>query len=156
MDYKIIIEQKQPYRGCFCFKMTVFKFEFKIINLIYFNFSRICDLLYFILCGHPAQQHGRRLPLVRFSLRMRRRRTLVSSFLAEVTQQIHSLRASGVISLQVASAGVIVVRILRKSAGTVCTVPAGILVFVVFAINLLYIIITDVPSVCWCTVSSYT
>jgi len=55
------------------------------------------------------------------------RRFLVSSFLAEVTQQIHSFRASGVISPQrpfaVASDSIA----FRKSDGNVCTVPPAIL-----------------------------
>lgn len=51
------------------------------------------------------------------------RRFLVSSFLADVTQHIHSLRASGVMlahtSTTVASDSIA----LRKSAGILCTVP---------------------------------
>jgi hypothetical protein len=51
------------------------------------------------------------------------RRFLVSSFLADVTQHIHSLRASGVMlahtSLTIASDWIA----LRKSAGILCTVP---------------------------------
>ena len=54
------------------------------------------------------------------------RRFLVSSFLAEVTQHIHSLRASGVMlahtSVTIASDSIA----LRKSAGILCTVPEAI------------------------------
>jgi hypothetical protein len=54
------------------------------------------------------------------------RRLLVSSFLADVTQHIHSLRASGVIlahtSVTAASDSIA----LRKSAGILCTVPEAI------------------------------
>jgi hypothetical protein len=53
------------------------------------------------------------------------RRLLVSSFLADVTQQIHSLRASGVMSahtfLPRESASIA----LRKSAGIRCTIPVA-------------------------------
>jgi len=54
------------------------------------------------------------------------RRFLVSSFFAEVTQQIHSLRARGVMlahaSVTIASDSIA----LRKSAGILCTVPDAI------------------------------
>jgi hypothetical protein len=54
------------------------------------------------------------------------RRFLVSSFLADVTQHIHSLRASGVMlahtSVTIASDSIA----LRKSAGILCTVPEAI------------------------------
>ena len=49
--------------------------------------------------------------------------SLVSAFLPEMTQQIHSLRASGVISSHTARAAGVCVRAFRKSAGIVCTVP---------------------------------
>ena len=48
---------------------------------------------------------------------------LVSGFLTEITQQIHSLRASGVISSHFARATESETRTFRKSAGTVCTAP---------------------------------
>jgi hypothetical protein len=48
---------------------------------------------------------------------------LVSGFLTEITQQIHSLRASGVISSHFASAAGSEMRTFRKSGGTVCTAP---------------------------------
>ena len=54
------------------------------------------------------------------------RRALVSSVLADVTQHIHSLRASGVMlahtSATIGSASMA----LRKSGGMVCTVPEAI------------------------------
>jgi hypothetical protein len=54
------------------------------------------------------------------------RRLRVWSFLADVTQHIHSLRASGVMldhtSATTASDSIA----LRKSAGILCTVPEGI------------------------------
>ena len=54
-----------------------------------------------------------------FVIRMPR----VSSFLPEVTQQIHSLRASGVISSHTASAFGEEVSSFRKSAGRLCATP---------------------------------
>ena len=54
---------------------------------------------------------------------------LVSGFLTEITQQIHSFRASGVISSHLARAAGSEIRTFRKSAGTLCTAP-GEIVFV--------------------------
>ena len=48
---------------------------------------------------------------------------LVSGFLTEITQQIHSLRASGVMSSHFASAAGSEMRTLRRSVGTLCTAP---------------------------------
>jgi hypothetical protein len=48
---------------------------------------------------------------------------LVSGFLTEITQQIQSLRASGVISSHFARAIGSEMRTFRKSAGTLCTAP---------------------------------
>lgn len=45
------------------------------------------------------------------------RRSLVSDFFADVTQQIHSLRASGVMSFHAACASREALSIFRKSAG---------------------------------------
>ena len=49
---------------------------------------------------------------------------LVSGFLTKITQQIHSLRASGVISSHCFHAAGSETRAFRKSAGTVWTTPA--------------------------------
>jgi hypothetical protein len=51
------------------------------------------------------------------------RRRLVSSSLADVTQQIHSLRASGVMSAHTPAATGSDAIALRKSAGNLCTGP---------------------------------
>jgi hypothetical protein len=51
---------------------------------------------------------------------------LVSSFLTEMVQQIHSLRASGVMSSQAASAFASDVSAFRRSAGRSCTTPPEI------------------------------
>ncbi len=73
--------------------------------------------------GQPGQQQGRRIP----SLSSVRTRSmcclLVSGLLTEMTQQIHSLRASGVISSHFARAAGSEMRTFRKSAGTACTAP---------------------------------
>ena len=50
---------------------------------------------------------------------------LVSDFLPEVTQQIHSLRASGVMSFHKACALGAEVSALRKSAGIPCNMPVA-------------------------------
>ena len=54
-----------------------------------------------------------------FSIRIPR----VSAFLPDVTQQIHSLRAKGVISFHVDDAFGETSIALRKSIGKLCTVP---------------------------------
>jgi hypothetical protein len=48
--------------------------------------------------AHPGQQQGRRFPSLRLEQPHSIRRLLVSAFLADSIQHIHSLRASGVIS----------------------------------------------------------
>lgn len=51
----------------------------------------------------------------------------VSVFLPEITQQIHSLRASGVISSHSARTSGLEIMAALKSDGSVCTVPSGML-----------------------------
>jgi hypothetical protein len=72
--------------------------------------------------GQPAQQQGRRMPLRILSRPTATRRHLVSSFFADVTQQIHSLRASGVMSahtlITIGSDAIA----FRRSAGILCTI----------------------------------
>ena len=74
-------------------------------------------------CGQPGQQHGLRIPPRILSRPTSMRRFLVSSFLAEVTQQIHSFRASGVIAAQRPFAAASHSMALRKSAGSLWSVP---------------------------------
>ena len=74
----------------------------------------------------PAQQQGRRFPSISSLRVLSIRRLLVSGFLADSIQQIHSLRASGLISSQAARAAGAEVRVFRKSAGSLCTTPAAI------------------------------
>jgi len=76
--------------------------------------------------GQPAQQQGRRFPSLSSVRTLSIRLRLVSGFLASSTQQIHSLRASGVMSSHSASAALSAVRVFRKSAGTPCTTPVAI------------------------------
>lgn len=54
----------------------------------------------------------------------------VSGFLADVIQQIHSLRASGVMSSHAAFAFGEAVRAFRKSIGMLCTTPFAISFFI--------------------------
>ncbi len=77
-------------------------------------------------CGQPAQQQGRRIPPFIFESAFLMRIVLVSAFLPEVTQQIHSLRASGVISSQIFSTAGEALMTFFRSAGNACTVPVGI------------------------------
>jgi hypothetical protein len=77
-------------------------------------------------CGHPGQQHGLRMPPRILSMPTSMRCFLVASCLHEVTQQIHSFRASGVISTQRLLAVELDSIALRKSAGSLWTVPPAI------------------------------
>lgn len=63
---------------------------------------------------------------------------LVSTFFASSTQQIHSFRASGVISSHAAIAPIAEVRTFRKSAGAVCTTPGESFVIKDFVIEEVY------------------
>lgn len=74
-------------------------------------------------CGHPGQQHGLRMPPLNLSIPTSMRRFLVASFFGDVTQQIHSFRATGVISIQIRLALALDSMATRKSAGNSCTVP---------------------------------
>jgi len=55
-------------------------------------------------CLHPGQQQGRRWPSCSYFWVRRMRRSRMISCLASSTQQMNSLRAKGMTSLQVASA----------------------------------------------------
>lgn len=92
--------------------------------------------LSFYLCGQPAQQHGRRLPPASCMTALFICSTLVSSLLTDSTQQIHSLRASGVISSQASKAFILETRASCKSFGTLCTTPLEIcFLFIIFNIK---------------------
>ena len=69
-------------------------------------------------CEQPGQQHGRRIPS--FSSEHTRSTCcrLVSSRLTEIVQQIHSFRASGVMSSHAASAFSSDASAFRRSAGS--------------------------------------
>lgn len=81
-------------------------------------------------CTHPAQQHGRRMRDASFEIPTSIRRVLVSDFFADSTQQIHSFRASGVISSQSDRTFWFARIALRKSFGSLCTVPLGRVCFI--------------------------
>jgi hypothetical protein len=57
------------------------------------------------------------------------RMPLVSDFLPEITQQIHSLRAKGVISFHTARTFGSALTAFRKSAGRACTAPVAVFLF---------------------------
>src|SRR5258707_4647889 len=63
---------------------------------------------------------------------------LVSGFLTEITQQIHSLRASGVMSSHFARATESEMRTFRKSGGTLCSTPGEIAFLLINFILLRY------------------
>lgn len=75
--------------------------------------------------GQPGQQQGRRFPSISSAHARWIWFLLVSNFLNEVIQQIHSLRASGVRSFQESSAAGLEERAFRKSSGTTCTTPVA-------------------------------
>ena len=95
----------------------------------------------------PAQQHGRRLPAARFSRAILILRFLVSDFLADSIQHIHSLRASGVISSHTENAAGAATRISCRSAGIWWTVLPEIFLFIIrWFYQILSIITTpDIP-----------
>src|SRR5450755_3171195 len=76
--------------------------------------------------AHPGQQQGRRFPSLRIEQPHSIQRLLVSAFLADSIQDIHSLRASGVISSHAVNACGSDVSAFFKSAGTSCTTPLEI------------------------------
>jgi hypothetical protein len=82
-------------------------------------------------CGQPGQQHGRRIPSLSSKHTLSTCCRLVSSFLTEMVQQIHSLRASGVMSSQTASAFASDASAFRRSAGRSCTTPPEIRTLVI-------------------------
>ncbi len=74
-------------------------------------------------CLHPGQQQGRRWPSLSSSWVRRMRRSRVISCLASSTQQMNSLRARGVMSIQASSAVGLAISALRRSVGSLCTTP---------------------------------
>jgi hypothetical protein len=76
-------------------------------------------------CAHPGQQQGRRWPCSSCSWVRRMRRSRVTCCFASSTQQMNSLRARGVMSLQAASATGLPRRAVPKSLGSACTTPPG-------------------------------
>ncbi len=77
-------------------------------------------------CGQPDQQHGLRIPSLSSEHTLSACCLLVSSFLTETVQHIHSLRANGVISSHFSFAAGSDARAFLKSSGNLCTVPAEI------------------------------
>jgi hypothetical protein len=77
-------------------------------------------------CGQPGQQHGRRIPSLSSEHTLSTCCRLVSSFLTEMVQQIHSLRASGVMSSHTERAFASHESASRRSAGRLCTTPLEI------------------------------
>src|SRR5690242_5265017 len=80
---------------------------------------------------HPIQQQGRRMPSMSSSTVRRTWSFLVSAVLTDIVQHIHSLRASGVISSQAASALGDAASACRKSVGSLCATPPDICALVI-------------------------
>lgn len=79
----------------------------------------------------PIQQQGRRFPCCNSAMVRSMWFFRVAACLTVVAQQIHSLRARGVISFQAFNAAGRAVKACFKPAGSLCTVPPGIcLVFI--------------------------
>ncbi len=91
--------------------------------MIYFTVS-LLDC--FMRCMQPTQQHGRRTPSNSSIITLSTCFFLVSSVLTFIVQQIHSLRASGVMSSHLSSADSSDNSALSKSGGIWCTTPAEI------------------------------
>ena len=104
-------------------------------DLIFYLFLEILLSTYFceeliglsFRCAQPAQQQGRRFPFLNSSGTLFTCSFLVSAVLTEIVQQIHSLRASGVMSSHAKSTFEEEVSAFRKSSGTVCAVPLEII-----------------------------
>ena len=77
-------------------------------------------------CLHPGQQQGLRMPSSNSSWVRRMRRVRVAACLASSTQQMNSLRASGVMSFHAASAVGFAASADCRSAGISWTTPPGI------------------------------
>src|ERR1700738_4751061 len=76
-------------------------------------------------CLHPGQQQGRRCPSSSSSWVRRMRRSRVGGCLASRTQQMNSLRASGVRAFHAASAVALAISAVRRSVGILCATPPG-------------------------------
>src|SRR6476620_9517109 len=78
-------------------------------------------------CIQPTQQHGRRMPFLSIlSCMTTKCLSRVSCLATVVTQQIHSLRARGVMSSHIASNALLDEIIFFMSAGNLCSTPPEI------------------------------
>lgn len=96
----------------------------------------MCLCIKYHRCAQPAQQHGRRFPASSSVAVLSMWFFLVSGFLVDIVQQIHSLRASGVMSSHLSKTDSSAIRMSFKSWGSLWGTPSEI---VVFAINTFYI-----------------
>lgn len=92
-------------------------------------------------CGQPGQQHGRFLPAFKSSCARSILLIRVSTFFADVTQQIHSFCARAVSSSQTFLTADVAFIALCRSAGKLWTGPGKVFVvlFVSFVILLLQV-----------------
>ena len=116
-------------RGCAPGKPRWVKYSVNLMVWFFMHqFQRLDQRLFLTRCEQPGQQHGLRLPDLRSRLRRAIRLCRVSCFLASMTQQIHSLRASGVKSSHLARAVTSARRTSSRSEGTSWTTPVAIFV----------------------------
>jgi hypothetical protein len=87
---------------------------------------RIAPPIRFQRCEQPGQQQGLRFPSLRLEQPHLIRRLLVSGFLAESIQQIHSFRASGVTFSHASNALASEASAFFRSAGRSWTTPPEI------------------------------
>lgn len=87
---------------------------------------------------HPIQQQGRRFPFLSSSAVLLICSFLTSGVFTDSTQQIHSLRASGVMSSQAESVLELDKIIFRKSAGISCATPGEIFLTIIYIFLLSY------------------
>ena len=81
-------------------------------------------------CIQPGQQQGRRIPSLSSETTLLTCSFLVSGFLTEMVQQIHSLRASGVISSHADRALGSDDKAFRRSVGSPCATPPEIFLLI--------------------------
>jgi hypothetical protein len=102
------------------------EFDSKSIHAGCWSFVKYTYLPFLMRWGQPGQQQGRRIPSIN-SLRTRSTCSrLVSGFLTEIVQQIHSFRARGVKSFHASRTAGDERSAFLKSAGTKCTTPEEI------------------------------
>src|SRR3989344_2697062 len=113
-----ITDFKKSVEHCFIDLMLIYIYR---LSIYYYRYLWISTNRWV----QPDQQQGLRLPPLSLESALSTRILLVCAFLPDVTQQIHSLRASGVISSHTVRAAGEAVMAFRKSSGNLCTTPVA-------------------------------